>query len=115
MPVPEECLNGWPEATFHNRVNLWQPLALKVRCDPSPVFLRLRQAARDLRLTRVEALAFQSSCVGITLVGHCAAPAIGSDRRGIFNRHPGAAIGLPYPFDGLAIGTLTASYCAWNF
>src|ERR1700752_1754023 len=25
MPVAEESLNRWPKATFHNRVNLWQP------------------------------------------------------------------------------------------
>jgi hypothetical protein len=39
MPVAEECLNRWPEATFHNRVNLWQPLALKLWRYASPVFL----------------------------------------------------------------------------
>jgi hypothetical protein len=60
MPVAEECLNRRPEATFHNRVNLWQSLALKLRRDPSPVFFGLRQAPRDLRLARVEALVFQS-------------------------------------------------------
>jgi hypothetical protein len=39
MPVAEECLNRWPEATLHDRVNLWQPLPLKLWRDPSPVFL----------------------------------------------------------------------------
>jgi hypothetical protein len=38
MPTEEECLNRWPEATFHNWVNLWQSLALKLWRDPSPVF-----------------------------------------------------------------------------
>jgi len=42
MPVAEECLNRRPEATFHNRVNLWQSLALELRRDPSPVFFGLR-------------------------------------------------------------------------
>jgi hypothetical protein len=37
MPIAEECLNRRPEATFHNRVNLWQSLALKLWRDPSPV------------------------------------------------------------------------------
>ena len=72
MPVPEECLNGWPEATFHNRVNLWQSLPLKLWRDPSPVFFGLRQATRDLRLARVEALAFQGWRVRVTL-SHCSA------------------------------------------
>jgi hypothetical protein len=42
MPVAEEYLNCWPEATFHNGVNLWQSLALELWRDPSPVFFGLR-------------------------------------------------------------------------
>jgi len=60
MAVAEECLNRRPEPTFHKRVNLWQPLPFKLRRDASPVFLRLRQAPCDLRLARIEALAFHS-------------------------------------------------------
>jgi len=65
MPVAEECLDRWPEATFHNRVNLWQSLALEIRRDLSPVLLGLRQAPSDFRLARVQALVLQSwrSCV----------------------------------------------------
>jgi hypothetical protein len=60
MPMPEECLNCRPEATFHNRVNLWQSLALEIRRDLSPVLLGLRQAPSDFRLARVQALVPQS-------------------------------------------------------
>jgi hypothetical protein len=70
MPVAEECLNRRPEATFHNRVNLWQSLALKLWRDPSPVFFGLRQALSDLRLTRVQTLAFQSRPV-VVMFSHC--------------------------------------------
>jgi hypothetical protein len=70
MPVAEECLNCWPEATFHNWVNLWQSLALKLCRDSSPVFFGLRQAPRDLCLARVKALAFQSWRVAAVL-SHC--------------------------------------------
>jgi hypothetical protein len=79
MPVAEECLNCRPEATFHNRVNLWQSLALKPWRDPSPVFFGLRQAPGNLRLTRVQALAFQSWRVAVVL-SHLASAIGGRDR-----------------------------------
>src|SRR6516162_3241846 len=70
MPVAEECFNRWPETAFHNWVDLRQSLAFKLWRDASPVFLRLRQAPCDLRLARVEALAFQSWRVAAVL-SHC--------------------------------------------
>jgi hypothetical protein len=67
MPIAEECLDCRPEATLHNWVNLWQPLALELWRDPSPVLFGLRQALGDLRLAGVEALAFQSWRVAVVL------------------------------------------------
>jgi hypothetical protein len=42
MPIAEECLNRRPEATFHNRVYLWQSRALEFRRDSSPMLFGLR-------------------------------------------------------------------------
>jgi hypothetical protein len=39
MAVAEERLDRGPEATFHNWVDLWQPLPFELRRDSSPVFL----------------------------------------------------------------------------
>jgi hypothetical protein len=72
MPMPEECLNRRPEATFHNRVNLWQSLALELRHDLSPVFFGLRQAPRYFRLARVQALVPRSWRVRAVFSHHLA-------------------------------------------